>query len=214
VTAGPPDDRHGQAYWDARYASRERIWSGKPNAQLVAEVESLEPGRALDVGCGEGADALWLAERGWRVTAVDVSPVALERAAAHAAEQGDDVARRIAWEHADVRTWSPQAAAYDLVSVQFLHPALDVRSDVVGRLAAAVAPGGVLLYVGHDPSDVGVVPRRRPDLLAAAPEIAQLLDREAWEIDVAEARARPGVHPEDGRAVTLHDAVVRARRRR
>jgi len=209
VTADP----HGEEFWDARYASRERIWSGEPNRQLVAEAGSLPPGRGLDAGCGEGADALWLADRGWQVTAADVSPVALARAAAHAAEHGDEVASRIAWEHADVRTWSPQLAAYDLVSAHFIHPAPDVRPQVVRRLAAAVAPGGVLLYVGHDPSDLGVVPRGRLELMPAVSEIAQLLDRDVWDVEVAEARPRPGTHP-DGRAVTLHDAVVRARRRR
>jgi SAM-dependent methyltransferase len=213
VTAGAPHDLHGQAWWDVRYASRERIWSGEPNRQLVAEAASLPPGRALDVGSGEGADALWLADRGWRVTAVDVSPVALARAAARAAEHGDAVAGRVDWEHADVRMWSPQLAAYDLVSAHFLHPAPDVRPQLVRRLAAAVAPGGVLLYVGHDPSDLGVVPRGHPELLADVAEIAQLLDRDVWDVEVAEARPGPGTDP-DGRAVTLHDAVVRARRRR
>jgi len=213
MTAGAAPDRHGRAFWDARYASRERIWSGDPNPQLVAEAASLPPGRALDAGCGEGADALWLADRGWRVTAVDVSTVALARAAAHAAEHGDEVASRIAWEQGDVRTWSPQLAAYDLVSAHFLHPAPDVRPQVVGRLAAAVAPGGVLVYVGHDPSDIGVVPRGHRDLMPAVSEIAQLFDGEAWDVEVAEARSRPGTHP-DGGAVTLHDGVVRARRRR
>ncbi|MEY2532357.1 MAG: hypothetical protein QOF29_267 [bacterium] len=212
MTAGAPPDPHGQAHWDARYASRERIWSGEPNRQLVAEAASLPPARALDAGSGEGADALWLADRGWRVTGVDVSPVALARASARAAEHGDAVASRVAWEHADLRTWSPQLAAYDLVSAQFLHPAPDVRPQVVHRLAAAVEPGGVLLYVGHDPSDLAVVPRGHPELLAAVSEITQLLDRDVWDVEVAEARPRPGTH-RDGRAVTLHDAVVRARRR-
>jgi SAM-dependent methyltransferase len=213
MTARAEPDPHGQAHWDARYASRERIWSGKPNRQLVAEAASLPPGVALDAGSGEGADALWLAERGWRVTAVDVSPVALARAAAHAAQQGEEVAGRIAWEHADVRTWSPRLAAYDLVSAQFLHPAPDVRPELVGRLAAAVAPGGVLLYVGHDPSDLLGIAHGHPELLPAVSEIAQLLDRDGWDVEVAEVRPRPGTH-RDGRVVTFHDAVVRARRRR
>jgi SAM-dependent methyltransferase len=212
VTAGAPHDPHGRAFWDSRYASRERVWSGDPNRQLVAEAGSLPPARALDAGSGEGADALWLADRGWRVTAVDVSPVALARAAALAAEHGDEVASRVTWEQADIRTWSPQLAAYELVSAQFLHPAPDVRPQVVRRLAAAVAPGGVLLYVGHDPSDLGVVPRGHPELLATVSEIAQLLERDVWDVEVAEARPRPGTDP-DGREVTLHDAVVRARRR-
>jgi SAM-dependent methyltransferase len=204
-------DPHGQAYWDARYASRERIWSGQPNRQLVAEAASLAPGRALDVGCGEGADALWLAGRGWRVTAVDVSEVALARAAARAGELGGEVAGRVAWEQADAREWAPPVAAYELVSAQYLHFAPEVRPWVVGRLAAAVAPGGVLLYVGHDPSDLDVVPRPHPELLPAAPEIGRLLDGAAWDVEVAEARPRPATHR--GQELTLHDAVLRARRR-
>ena len=206
-------DPHGQPYWDARYASRERVWSGDPNRQLVAEAASLPPGRALEVGSGEGADALWLAGRGWRVTAVDVSPVALARAADRAAEHGDEVASRIDWQHGDIRTWAPQRSTYDLVSAHFLHPAPDVRPQVVGRLADAVASGGILLYVGHDPADIGVVPRPRTELQPTVSEIAELLDPDAWDVEVAEARPRPGTHP-DGRAITLHDAVVRARRRR
>lgn len=213
MTEGAAHDPHSRAFWDERYASRERIWSGNPNDQLVEHAASLPPARALDVGSGEGADALWLAERGWRVTAVDVSAVALERAAARAVEYGDEVAGRVSWEQADVRTWSPPVAAYDLVSAHFLHPALDVRPQVVGGLAAAVAPGGVLLYVGHDPSDVGVARRGHPELLVAASEIAELLDHDAWDVEVAEARPRRGTHAY-GHAATPHDAVVRARRRR
>jgi SAM-dependent methyltransferase len=212
VTAGAPPDPHGRAYWDERYASRERVWSGEPNRRLVDEVASLPPARALEVGCGEGADALWLAGRGWRVTAVDVSEVALARAAARAAELGDAVAGRVTWQQADARTWSPPAAAYELVTAHFLHPPPDDRPRVVRALAAAVAPGGLLLYVGHDPTDIGVVPRNRRELMAVAPEVARLLDPGAWEVEVAEARPRPHTHS-DGRAVTVHDAVLRARRR-
>jgi SAM-dependent methyltransferase len=206
------DDPHGAEHWDARYASSERVWSGAPNHRLVAEVGSLAPGRALEVGCGEGADALWLAARGWRVTAVDVSAVALERAAARAAEQGDGVAARIAWERADARTWSPRADAYDLVTAHFLHPPPEERPRVVRRLAAAVAPGGLLLYVGHDPSDPLFGRHRHRDLLVDAGEVAGLLDGDAWDVEVAGTLPRPGTGP-DGGATTLHDAVVRARRR-
>jgi SAM-dependent methyltransferase len=206
------DDPHGAEHWDARYASRERVWSGAPNHRLVAEAGSLAPGRALEVGCGEGADALWLAARGWRVTAVDVSGVALERAAARAAERGEEVAARIEWERADARAWSPRAGAYDLVTAHFLHPPPGERPEVVRRLAAAVAPGGLLLYVGHDPSDPLFAHHRHRDLLVDAAEVAGLLDGDAWDVEVAGTLPRPGTDPE-GRAATLHDAVVRARRR-
>jgi len=209
--AGTPGEGHGQAFWDEFYAARERVWSGQPNAQLVAEAQALKPGRALDAGSGEGADALWLAERGWRVTAVDVSAVALARAADHVAERGDEVAGRIAWERADLRTWAPEPAAYDLVSAQFLHPDPDVRPRVVGRLAEAVAPGGVLLYVGHDPSDLAIA-HPRPEILTTAPVIAALLDADGWDVEVCEVRPR-ATRNREGQDVTLRDAVLRARRR-
>ena len=91
-----------QEFWDARYRSADRIWSGNPNPHLVAHVAELFPRTALDVGCGEGADAIWLASLGWQVTAIDVSTVALDRAAEQAAAAGRRVADRITWQHADV----------------------------------------------------------------------------------------------------------------
>ncbi|HEV7666156.1 MAG TPA: class I SAM-dependent methyltransferase, partial [Chloroflexota bacterium] len=94
-----------QEFWDERYASAATIWSGNPNPHLVAQVSDLRPGTALDVGSGEGADAIWLAEQGWQVTGIDVSMVALERAAQMAAAAGHDVADRITWQQADILTW-------------------------------------------------------------------------------------------------------------
>src|SRR5205814_628062 len=110
-----------EAAWEERYRTQPKIWSGRPNPQLVAEATGLTPGRALDVGCGEGADAVWLAQRGWTVTAVDISTTALERAAAHAADAGSQVAERITWTHADLRDHRPTEGAFDLVSAQFMH---------------------------------------------------------------------------------------------
>src|SRR5215469_8873737 len=135
-------DQFSEAAWDERYRSRDALWSGKPNRYLVSEVDGLVPGRALDVGAGEGADAIWLAARGWRVTAVDISSVALGRAAAHAADRGMDIADRIEWQHEDLLSWQPAAASFDLVSAQYMHLAGAERTLVFGRLAAAVAPGG------------------------------------------------------------------------
>src|ERR1700741_4076142 len=109
------------AFWDARYSSAHALWSGNPNRQLVTEAAGLAPGTALDAGAGEGADAIWLAERGWQVTAVDVSGVALGRAADHAAKAGDEVAARIRWQREDLREWIPPERAYDLVTSQYLH---------------------------------------------------------------------------------------------
>ena len=141
-------------FWDERYRSAERLWSGEPNAQLVAQTAGLTPGDALDVGCGEGADAIWLASQGWTVTAADISAVALDRAAAHAAERGDEIACRISWRQADLFTWDPGSQHYDLVSAQFMYlPEAELRS-LHQRLAAAVRPGGTLLLVLHHPDSM------------------------------------------------------------
>src|SRR5262245_34545887 len=108
-----------QAFWDDRYGSADQIWSGNPNQRLVEQTANLTPGTALEVGCGEGADAIWLAERGWQVTAVDVSTVALERAARQAARIGPDVAGRIEWQQADILAWQPTPRHFDLVTAHF-----------------------------------------------------------------------------------------------
>ncbi len=198
--------------WDERYRSSGALWSGEVNPQLAREAVYLVPGAALDAGCGEGADAIWLAERGWRVTAVDFSRVALARGAAHAAELGAGVARRIDWLRADLTEWAPSEASYDLVSAQFMHLPKEPRESMFRRLAAAVAPGGTLLIVGHHPSDLQTtIPRPPlPELFFTAGDIATLLDAQQWTIDVNDARARSAVDPE-GRTVTVHDAVLRAR---
>ena len=147
-----------QEYWDDRYRSAHQLWSGQPNPQIVAQAADLTPGDALDVGCGEGADAIWLARQGWTVTGVDISAVALERAAGHAAACGDDIARRISWRQADLLGWEPGPQRYDLVSAQFMYlPAADLES-LHRRLAAAVRPGGTLLVVLHHPDSMHAGP--------------------------------------------------------
>jgi SAM-dependent methyltransferase len=145
-----------QEFWDARYHSAERIWSGNPNPHLVAQVADLAPGSALDVGSGEGADAIWLATRAWQVTGIDLSTVALERAAQLAAWAGQDIAERITWEQADVLSWDPAPRQFDLVSAQFMHLPRLAREALHLRLAAAVRPGGMLLIAGHHPSDLDI----------------------------------------------------------
>ncbi len=203
---------HNEAFWEQLYRSRDTLWSGNPNPQLVREASDLTPGTALDVGCGEGADAIWLAERGWQVTALDFSTVALERGATEAVARGDTVARRIDWCHTDLTTWAPAKALYDLISSQFLHLPQEPREALFRRLAASVAPGGTLLIVGHHPSDLQTIPRPLPpEIFFTAADVAALLDPHGWEIVVAAARARPATDPA-GRAVTIHDAVLRARR--
>jgi thioredoxin reductase/SAM-dependent methyltransferase len=200
--------------WEERYRSRPAIWSGNPNPQLVTEVAGLTPGRALDVGSGEGADAIWLAQRGWQVTAVDIATTALERGAAHAATAGDDITARITWTHADLREQPPAPGSYQLVSAQFMHMPSAVRAELYAHLAAAVAPGGVLLIVGHHPSDLRTPVRRMhfPDMMFTGEQIAASLDPAAWEVLAAEARPR-AIIDADGNDVTIHDAVLVARRR-
>ncbi|NJP27527.1 NAD(P)/FAD-dependent oxidoreductase [Microbispora sp. SCL1-1] len=201
-----------EAAWEERYRSRPAIWSGDPNPQLVAEAAQLPPGRALDVGSGEGADAVWLATRGWRVTGADISATALERAAAHAVDAG--VADRTEWVRADLRDHVFPEGAYDLVSAQYMHLPGEARRTLFARLAAAVAPGGTLLIVGHHPSDLVTRVRKMhfPQMMFTAEEVAASLDPAEWEIAAAEARPRTAVDPE-GHEVTSRDAVLVARRR-
>jgi thioredoxin reductase/SAM-dependent methyltransferase len=201
-----------EAAWEERYRAKPAIWSGRPNPQLIAEAVDLTPGRALDVGCGEGADAIWLAERGWQVTAVDISTTALQRATTHAETAG--VANAIIWSHADLRAAAPLGDAYDLVSAQFMQLPGDTRRDLFARLAAAVAPGGTLLIVGHHPSDLRTSAHRGhfPNMMFTGEEVAAALDPAAWEILAAEARPRATTDPE-GKDITIHDAVMVARRR-
>jgi SAM-dependent methyltransferase len=198
--------------FEEMYRATDALWSGRPNPQLVAEAAGLPPGTALDVGCGEGADAIWLAERGWQVTAVDFAATALERGATHAAARGDEVAGRIRWVRADVTQEQP-GERFDLVSAQFMHLPPEERRELFARLADAVRPGGTLLVVGHDFSDVAAGAHRppEPERFFTAAAVAESLD-DGWDIVVAEARPRPA-HVHEGEDITVHDAVLRARRR-
>jgi SAM-dependent methyltransferase len=142
-----------EEFWEDFY--RDDRWSGKPNALLVDAVSDLAPGTALDLGCGEGGDAIWLASRGWRVTGADVSSAALARAAEHAAAAG--VADAIDWQRHDLAVSFP-SGSFDIVSACYLHSPVPMpRDEVLRSAAAAVAPGGSLLVVGHaaPPSSAG-----------------------------------------------------------
>ena len=134
-------------FWEDFYGG-ERRWSGKPNASLVEEVAELEPGTALDLGCGEGGDAIWLAAQGWTVTGADISQTALDIGARHAAEAGVTVA----WERHDLSVSQP-AGTFHLVTTSFLHSKVELpRARILRAAAGAVAPGGTLLIIGHAPS--------------------------------------------------------------
>ena len=200
------------SFWDERYGGTDRHWSGRPNAQLVAEIAGLASGRALDVGCGEGADVIWLAEQGWMVTAVDVSQVALDRGAAVAAEHG--VADRITWKAVDAFEWAPPASSFDLVSAQFMY--LPTRAEVAAlhdRLAAAVRPGGHLLIVGHHPTDVatGLRSPHLAEMGFTGEDVAAQLGTTDWEPVFVGTRSRQQQHQDD--LLTVADAVFHAVRR-
>ncbi len=142
-----------QAYWEGHYGERDRVWSGRVNVQLASMVGDLAPGRALDLGCGEGGDAVWLAERGWNVVAVDVSETALRRAAGEGRTRG--VLDRIDFQHHDLSDSFPDGV-FDLVSAQFLHSTVRLERPAILRKAArAVAPGGLLVIVDHGAAAAG-----------------------------------------------------------
>ena len=203
--AGPVFD---EGFWDERYRSASRVWSGQPNPQLVTEVAGRPPGRALDVGCGEGADAIWLARRGWDVVAADISGVAIQRGEQHAGNIDPVAAARIEWRQADLLARPPEPGSFDLVSVQFMHLPPEPRTRLFTALAAAVRAGGTLLVVGHHPSDLasGVPRPPMPELFYTAEEVAGLLDS-SWTVEVSEARRRMAMTP-DGVEVAIHDAVL------
>ena len=208
------DQRRGSsaqaAEWDARYSERDGArWSGRPNGRLLAEVASLTPGRALDVGCGEGADAIWLARSGWTVTAIDISEVAVIRAR-EAAELAGAI---VEWVCGDVLRAPFPAGSFDLVSMQY--PALPKAAGeaAVRTLLDTVRPGGLLLAVYHDLSDEhrehmksrGIDPADYVD----ADDLARLLgDEFTIELYTVEPRIDP---PPD--SPHIGDIVLRARRR-
>ncbi len=201
----------GEGFWETIYRERPHAWSGNPNPQLVWEVTDLAPGRALDLGCGEGADALWLAEHGWEVTGLDISVTALERAAAHVA--GNDAASRITWQHQDLAEWHP-TERFDLISAQFLHLPRERRKRILDTCVRAIARGGTLLIVGHHPDGLAGSGGSPPaDLLYTPEQLAEdlALDPESWSIEVSESRKRAAVAP-DGHAGTVCDTVLRATR--
>ncbi|WP_062518822.1 class I SAM-dependent methyltransferase [Demequina silvatica] len=205
--AAPTRD-FGRDAWEERYRTRHAVWSGHPNAQLVDETATLQPGRALDVGCGEGADAVWLANLGWLVTAVDLSVTALERGRAQAEASG--VAAHIEFTDAELADVLAAHEPWNLVTSQYTHPEQGGRW-LVETLAPAVAPGGMLLVVGHHPTDPHAA--SHPDLrdaAFAAEDVADVLAREDWEVS-ATLRERT-TRPEGGPERLWRDSVLIARR--
>ena len=205
-----PEDAAGvEEFWDERYSDLTQLWSGQPNATLMSEVNGLAAGRALDVGCGEGADALWLAEHGWDVTALDVSKVAIDRGIAQATLRGVTVN----WRHAGLVEAALPAASFDLVSAQY--PALLRTPENVAEqaLLAAVAVGGMLLVVHHPAPTVQEATGHGfdPEQYVSPGQIKALLD-DNWQLLVDETRPR---HVATGAgAHHTSDVIVRARRLR
>ncbi|MWA15623.1 class I SAM-dependent methyltransferase [Streptomyces sp. BA2] len=201
-----------EAFWDERYNQSGRLWSGEPNAALVRETEGLVPGSALDLGCGEGGDAIWLARQGWRVTATDISRIALGRAAEHAAEA--QVADRVDWQHHDLGASFP-AGSYDLVSAQFLHSLHEMPRERILRSAAeAVAAGGTLLIVGHMGFPAWETePHPGVDFPSPQKVLASLdLPTEQWDVLVCDTHEHSLTAP-DGEPSTRTNYTVKLRRR-
>jgi thioredoxin reductase len=200
--------------WDHRYEG-DRLWSGNPNGSLVQEVAGLPPGRALDVGAGEGGDAIWLARQGWRVTASDISKRALD----HVAALADHHDLAVECHHTDAGAHDAfEPEVFDLVSAQYVPIPRSPDDRGIRNLLAAVAPGGTLLVVGHDLHPLraagdghGHRPLFDPDAFVRPDDVASALAGSSeWEVDVHEKRPRPG----GAASPHVDDIVLRARRRR
>lgn len=215
-----PSDAH--TAWEEHYTLKPQVWSGRVNAQLAAHVSELECGHALDLGCGEGADAIWLAEHGWTVVAVDVSTTALNRARAAAESRG--MAERIDFQQHDLTAGLPPGlfdptglfdppGLFDLVSAQFLHSTVEMdRTALLRRAAAVVAPGGTLLIVDHAAAPPWASKIHHHEFPTAETVLSGLeLDDRQWQRvqvgDVARSARGP-----DGQDATLVDNVIRLRR--
>jgi SAM-dependent methyltransferase len=190
--------------WDARYAAVENLWASKPNRFLVAEAADLAPGRALDLACGEGQNAIWLASLGWNVLGVDYSQVAVAKAAARA--ERDGVAARFVC--ADLVEYEPDREAFDLVLVLYLHIPSTQRASVHAKASAALAPHGTFVLLGHDRTNLtdGVGGPSDPDILYTAEAIAAELPGLVIE------KATTVLRDVDGEERDAIDTIVRARR--
>lgn len=197
--------------WDGMYAQRAQRWSGNPNATLVRYVSDLSPGRALDLGCGEGADAIWLAVNGWQVVGVDVSDIALGRAAVHGSEGG--VEADISWQQHDLTSTFPPGD-FDLVSAHFFQSPTELPADeILSKAAATIQPGGWLLIVGHAQFPPWARNAHAGRVFPTATEIFDSLnlDTAEWNARIVEEQERDAIGPE-GEAATLVDSVVLVQR--
>jgi len=202
-----------QQAWEEHYGEREPVWSGRVNVWLAELVEPMTPGRALDLGCGEGADAMWLAEHGWHVTAVDISRTALDRAAADAVAR--NLADRIDFQRHDLTESFPDGA-FDLVSAQYLHSTVPLdRARLLRRAADAVAPGGTMLIVDHGaaPPWASKLDHHHHEFPSAEQVVSLLnLDDAEWDRVRVEAVERDAVGPEGQHAVLTDNVMVLRRR--
>ncbi len=195
--------------WDARYADADLVWGNEPNQFVRAQCETLAVGVAVDLACGEGRNALWLARLGWQVTGVDYSAVAIERAGILAAQEGTRVASRLTWRVDDVATMQLRAESVDLALVSYVHLPAGQRSSLMLRAALAVRPGGHVIVVGHDRRNLreGVSGPQDERLLYDPLELRSLFAGiPATRVDLADTVER---HTADGVAL---DTLVRVRR--
>jgi SAM-dependent methyltransferase len=193
--------------WDERYASSEFTWSTQPNQFVAAELAGLPPGRALDLAAGEGRNTVWLAERGWHVTAVDFSRVGLDKGRKLSEARGVDE-DRVTWIVADLHDYQPEPAGFDLVLIAYAQVAPDLRAALLGRASAAVAPGGTMFVVGHDLTNLteGAGGPQYPDVLYTP----ELITAGMAGLRVLRAeRVRRAVQ-QDGGPATAIDTLVRA----
>ncbi|WP_165988046.1 bifunctional 2-polyprenyl-6-hydroxyphenol methylase/3-demethylubiquinol 3-O-methyltransferase UbiG [Streptomyces sp. YIM 98790] len=201
--------------WDERYAAAELVWGREPNRWVAGETGELPPGRALDLAAGEGRNAVWLAGRGWRVTAVDFSAVALERGRELVAAGAPEAAERIRWVRADVTDPSAWAdwerrGGFGLVLISYLHLPAGPRRDVWRRAAGATAPGGTLLVVGHDATNIaeGTGGPQDPEVLYSPDEVVSV----AVSAGLRTVRAERVRRPVEGAQRDAVDALVRLHR--
>lgn len=199
-----------QEMWNTMYRESPRRWTGAANVLFAGVVGASTPGRALDLGCGEGGDAKWLAAQGWQVTAVDISDEALKRAA----EDAGELASRIDFQHHDLTQTFPEGQ-FDLVSAQFLQSPVDWdRNTLLRRAAEAVAPGGTFLLVDHGAAPPWSMHRHAHMHFATPQDVldGMALDTSVWDVVRAEGVERQGTGP-DGQSGMLLDNVIVLRRR-